>query len=232
MSIELLKTRLEETVAQLMSGPNLERVLTPGFADKRLYAIYLMETYHYTRHNSRNQALIATRPENIDPRYLKFCLRHAEEEVGHELMALHDIKAMGHKVDENSLPQPLNSTTALISYLYYVSANSNPLARLGYSFWAERSYQYIRPLLTMLSDGLGIEKKAMTFFNEHSEIDIEHAKQVDETILRFAKTQNDWDEMGDCLETSLRLTSRMMDEVFEEFIKIKEGKLTRYQSLL
>jgi hypothetical protein len=231
MTIELLKQRLESTVEQLMNGPNLEKVMTPGFADKRLYAIYLTETYHYTRHNSRNQALIATRPEHIDPRYLKFCLRHAEEEVGHELMALHDIKSMGYQVSEESLPKPLNSTITLISYLYHIAQHGDPLARLGYSFWAERSYQYIRPLLNLLSSGLGIEKKAMTFFNEHSEIDIDHAKLVDETINRFAKESKDFEAMGDCLETSLRLTSKMMDEVLEEFIKVKEGKETRYKFL-
>jgi hypothetical protein len=232
MSLENLKLRLEKTVEELMGGPNLEKVMTPGFADKRLYAIYLTETYHYTRHNSRNQALVATRREHIDPRYLKFCLRHAEEEVGHELMALHDLKNMGFQVTEESLPRPLNSTLTLISYLYQVAQYENPLARLGYSFWAERSYQYIRPLLNLLSTGLGIEKKSMTFFNEHSEIDVDHAKMVDDTIGRFAKTEHDFIAIGDCLETSLRLTSGMMDEVFCEFVKIKEGNSSRYTFLV
>lgn len=231
MSLANLKEKLNQTMESLAGGPNLEKVMTPGFADKRLYAIYLTETYHYTKHNARNQALIATRPENIDPRYMKFCLRHAEEEVGHELMALHDLKAMGYSVEEKTLPTALNATQALIGYLYFIAEKGHPLARLGYSFWAERSYDYIRPMLNLISGPLGIEKKAMTFFNEHSEIDVNHAKQVDEVIERFVKTPEEWAAVESCMVTSLTLTARMLDEVFFEFTKLKNNEPIRYQFL-
>lgn len=231
MSLEQLKNRLETTMGKLASSPYLEKVLAPGFATRELYAMYMVETYHYTRHNSRNQALVATRDENLDPRYMKFCLKHAEEETGHELMAFHDLKNMGYTLSLEDLPTPLEETKVLIAYLYHVAQNGNPLARLGYSFWAERVYSYIAPLLQMASGNLGIEKKSMTFFNEHSEIDEEHAKQVDQAIERFAKTAQDWEDIGNCLETSLLLTSKMMDAVFEQFMSFKDTRTTRYTFL-
>ncbi len=226
-----LKTRLESELGRLANSPYLGQVMEPGFVDKRLYAIYLTETYHYTRHNSRNQALVATRPEELDIRYMKFCLKHAEEEAGHEKMALHDIKNLGYNVSETNLPKPLVSTQTLISYLYYTAQTGNPVARLGYSFWAEQCYSYIEPLLQMISKGLGVPDKAMTFFREHSTIDEKHAIEVQDAITRFAKSPADWEAVEDCMVNSLILTTRMMDEVFEEFLKVKTGKPSRYTFL-
>lgn len=227
MSLDRLKQRLTKEFEKLAESPYLPKVMEPGFADKRLYALYLLETYHYTRHNARNQALVATRPENIDVRYLKFCLKHAEDEMGHELMALHDLKNLGYEVSEDTLPKPLAATETLIAYLYHVSRTGNPLARLGYSFWAEQSYGYIQPLLGMVSAGLGVPDKAMTFFKEHSAIDEVHAKQVSDAIERYAKTGDDWRSIEECMANSLVLTARMMDQVFEDFMQVKTGQSKR-----
>jgi len=228
MNLEKLHERLDKEMEELGESPYLIKLLEPGFVDKRLYAIYMCETYHYTKHNAKNQALVATRHENMSPQYMKFCLNHAAEEVGHELMALHDLKKMGVQITEEELPEPLNSTQALIGYLYYLSEKLNPLARLGYSFWAERVYEHIQPLLEMMSDGLKIPKSAMTFFNEHSDIDEKHAQDVDKAIMSFVKTQEDLNAVEETMVNSLKMTVRMLDEVFEQFIKVKEGSESRY----
>lgn len=231
MSIEKLNARLEFEMENLSRSPNLEKVLEPGFVDKRLYAIYLCETYHYTLHNARNQALVATRRDTSNIQYMKYCLKHALEETGHEMMALHDLKNLGFEVSEKTLPKPLMTTETLVAYLYHISEHFSPLARLGYSYWAERSYEFIQPLLAMLSDGIGVPKKAMTFFNEHSEIDAKHAEEVEESIKRFVKTEEDWNAVEEVMVGSLILTTRMMDEVFDQFCNLKEGKPTRYKFL-
>ncbi len=231
MTIEKLNARLEYEMENLSRSPNLEKVLEPGFVDKRLYAMYLCETYHYTLHNARNQALVATRRDTSNIQYMKYCLKHALEETGHEMMALHDLKNLGFDVSVDTLPKPLMSTETLVAYLYHISEHFSPVARLGYSYWAERSYEFIQPLLAMLSDGIGVPKKAMTFFNEHSEIDAKHAEEVEESIRRFVKSDEDWSAVEEVMVGSLILTTRMMDEVFDQFCKLKEGKSTRYKFL-
>ncbi|MBH49107.1 MAG: TenA family transcriptional regulator [Halobacteriovorax sp.] len=231
MTIEKLNARLEYEMENLSRSPNLEKVLEPGFVDKRLYAMYLCETYHYTLHNARNQALVATRRDTSNIQYMKYCLKHALEETGHEMMALHDLKNLGFDVSVDTLPKPLMSTETLVAYLYHISEHFSPVARLGYSYWAERSYEFIQPLLAMLSDGIGVPKKAMTFFNEHSEIDAKHTEEVEESIRRFVKSDEDWSAVEEVMVGSLILTTRMMDEVFDQFCKLKEGKSTRYKFL-
>jgi hypothetical protein len=235
-STEELKLILDEEMGNIVNAEYLELVLTPGFVDKRIYAIYLIETYHYTYHNARNQALVATRPECRDIRYMKYCLKHALDEAGHELMALHDLKKSGYfsidykEMKDSDLPKPLMATEILIAYLYRVSTTGNPLTRLGYSFWAERIYEYLSPLMAMFSQ-LGVEKSAMTFLVDHSVIDAEHAIEVDRAINMFAKTPQDWEDIEDCMKTSLRLKAKVMDAVFEEFVKLKKGTSDRYNFL-
>ncbi len=226
-SIEWLKESLEKEMELLVAGPNLEKLLEPGFVDKRIYAIYLIETYHYTFHNARNQALVATRTDVTDVRYMKFCLKHALEEAGHELMAFHDLKKAGYPIELANLPAPLMSTDILVAYLYRISSTGNPLARLGYSFWAERIYEYFAPVIGLIAK-MGIEKSATTFLSDHSEIDKEHAAQVDNAIMMFAKNEADWQAIHDTMVASLRLKAKIMDAVFEEFIKLKEERSNRY----
>lgn len=229
MNIEWLKTNLDQEMLKSMSTKTTQLFMTPGFVDKRYYAIYLTETYHYTYHNARNQALVAARKENLNINYMKFCLKHSLEEAGHEMMALHDLKELLAKsLLPQDLPQPLNSTKALISYLYYTAEYENPLARLGYSFWAERVYAYIKPMLDLLKHGLGVDKKCMTFFIEHSDIDADHAIQVDNAIKQFAKNESDWLAINDTMITTLALTRAMTDDIMEEFIKVKNNQPGRY----
>lgn len=216
----------------LSKSPYLNKVMEPGFVNKDLYAIYMIETYHYTKHNARNQALVATRNDDLPFGYMKYCLKHAQEEVGHEMMAFHDFKKLGYEnITIQDLPQPLSSTNALIGYLYYTSGKDNIYARLGYSYWAERVYEYIQPLLNLMKAGLGIPEKAMTFFVQHSEIDISHAQEVDAIITEFVKTEEDYLKVEATMLTSLSLTTKMLDEVFEEFVNIKEKNESRYSFL-
>jgi pyrroloquinoline quinone (PQQ) biosynthesis protein C len=231
MNLEQLKNILKEEMSYYQTNGHLDMLMTPGFADKRLYAIHLVETYHYTKHNSKNQAIISTRQDKINPNYAKFCLHHAADEVGHELMALHDIQNMGYDINEELMPEPLPATKTLISYLYYVAHNELPVARLGYSFWAERVYDYIKPLLSLVEIGMGVKKSSMTFFKEHAEIDVKHAKEIDNMIERFVKTDKEWQIVEEVMKTSLKLTISMTDEIIQEFSKIKDGIQTRYSFL-
>lgn len=230
--LERLKHRLTAYMADQKDSWSYLKVIRPGYASKDLYTIYMIETYHYTFHNSRNQARVAARKEPIEIPYLKFCLHHAEEEAGHELMALHDVKTLGYPVDLSGLPAPLASTEELIRYLYEVADTGNPLARLGYSFWAERVYDFIAPLLSLMKVGVGIPSKAMSFFTAHSTIDAKHAVEIDRALIRFAKTEADWEAIETCMIGSLDRTIKMTHEVLAEYDRFRAGEPTRYDSIL
>jgi thiaminase len=222
--------RIEVVWGNLLANSKLVQAIEEKKISPLLYAIYMVETYHYTSHNARNQALVGVRDAS-NPVYTKFCFEHASEEVGHERMALHDLKSLGLNGLEEKLKKPLPETETLIAYLYWISATGNPLQRLGYSYWAESCYQYINPLINKLKDTLSLTPNQLTFFIAHSDIDADHFEDIKTIITRACKTQEDLDSILDVMETSLVLTGRMLDGVFNEYTKIKSGIPSRYDFL-
>lgn len=216
---------------ELLSGSKLAQAIHSGEIKKSLFAIYMIETFHYTSHNARNQALVGVRDAS-NPVYTKFCFQHAAEEVGHEKMALHDLKnIIGFDNLEIAIPKPLPETETLIAYLYWISATGNPLQRLGYSYWAENCYQYINPLIDKLRVALNLGPSQLTFFIAHSDIDSDHFEEIKRVIERACRTTQDLDDITNIMEVTLNLTGKMLDAVFKEYISFESGAPTRYSFL-
>jgi len=191
-----------------------------------VYALYLTQVYHYASHTARNQALVAVNPNNRDIHYMQFCLEHALEETGHELMALHDLRSLGVVINdpEKEMPPALPSTQLLIAYLYRVAMHENPVQRLGYSFWAETSYGYIRDFMDNLSNNMQLDKKQMTFFYNHSTIDDKHAKDVEKILLHICKTEDDWKAVTQSAMITLDLTYQILRSVIDEYEKLVKNE--------
>ena len=198
--------------------------------DRRVYAIYLTQVYHYAFHTARNQALVAVNPANKDIHYMQFCLEHALEETGHELMALHDLRFLGIHINdpEKEMPPALPATQLLISYLYRVAQSGNPVQRLGYSFWAETSYGYIRGFMDNLKEKMQLDKKQMTFFYNHSTIDDKHAKDVEKIILHICKTDDDWTAVTESAMITLDLTYQILRSVIDEYEKLVRNQPSQF----
>jgi len=160
--LSLLDERIEKSWADILENSRLVKAIREGGVSRALYAIYMIETFHYTAHNARNQGLVGVRHAD-NPVYAKFCFEHAAQEVGHEKMALHDVMSLGLKHEVFDIPSALPETEVLIAYLYWISFTGNPLQRLGYSYWAENAYQFITPLINRLSETLELKPAQLTF---------------------------------------------------------------------
>ena len=226
----LLDARIENTWSDILDHSRLVSAIRDGSVCKSLYAIYMIETFHYTAHNARNQGLVGVRHAD-NPVYAKFCFEHAAQEVGHEKMALHDVMSLGLKREVFEIPQALPETEVLIAYLYWISFSGNPLQRLGYSYWAENAYQFINPLINSLSETLSLKPAQLTFFIAHSDIDIEHFNEIKLILQRTCKTQADWDAITNVMETSLRLTGNMLEAVYTQYEAWQNGLAPRYDFL-
>lgn len=231
MNLKSLHQSLQTEVDQYQIKSAVQLRQAQSLADKRLYAIFLIETYHYVKHSSRHQALVAARFEDMDLQYRNYCLVHAREELGHEQMALQDLNSLGFKLMAQSLPEPLSSTKQFIDYLYNVSSQGNPLSRLGYTFWAEQAYSFIQPIFSLLDNELKVSKKSMSFFTNHAQIDEKHFRDVSEIIERFAKKTEDWNAIELCMRQSFSLKTKIIEQVLQEFLELKIGKKSRYEFL-
>lgn len=208
--IQTLRDTVDAEWAQIKRGEFWRRVLAQPVA-RPLYRDLMLQVYHYSRHNSMNQAVAAfvPAPEGL----LKFVYRHAAEELGHERMVTHDLKSID-LFDEADLTQaPLPATEALIGYLYYVALRYGAVARLGYSFWAESVYGHIKEPLAKISRDLQLTSKNLTFFGSHAEADAVHIQQVEDAIDRFARTPEDQALVMQVARTTLSLTGQLLEQV-------------------
>jgi thiaminase len=213
---ESLRKTVDAEWARIKQGAFWRRVMNEPVSPV-LWRNFLVQVYHYSRHNSMNQAVAAfvPAPEGL----LKFVYKHAGEELGHERMVTHDLKSIG-MLDENDLTaSPLPATEALIGYLYYVALRYGPIARLGYSFWAEGAHAHIQEPIRKLCADLNLTSKNVTFFGSHAEADEAHIQQVEEAIDRFAVSPQDQELVTRVCVTTLSLTGQLLEQVVQKSIE-------------
>lgn len=207
----------------------IQKIISSG--DKKLYGLWLSQVAHLTRHTSAHQAMVGTRLHEISIPYMKFCYEHALEEVGHEFMALNDLKKLGVEVKTvDDLPAPMAATENLTAFLYYAATQAHPATRLGFSYWAEKCYPFIQTLATSTKDALGLSDSQMTFFVSHSEIDDKHADDVEKIIQIVCESQADWEAVERGMVQSLDLAVKIFEEIFQ--IAKNDGEETAYVELL
>lgn len=212
--LEQLEERMGNYWAEVLSRPlakDIGKILSSG--DKKLYSMWLTQVAHLTKYTSAHQALVGTRISEISHAYAKFCFEHAAEEVGHEMMAISDLRKVGYNVQKVAdLPPPLPATTKLNAYLFYAAREAHPATRLGFSYWAEKCYPYIQSLASNTQKSLGLSDKQMSFFVSHSEIDEKHAQDVERIIALVCQSPSDWA----AVETGMIDTLNLAINIFEE----------------
>jgi pyrroloquinoline quinone (PQQ) biosynthesis protein C len=212
-----LFARLDSSIAALWAGAHsglFWRHVTDRGCSPELYRLTMLQIFHYTQHNSINQALAAFRADPEQLPLLRFVYEHAREELGHERLVLRDLKSAGLLRDGEPLDPPLPATDALIHYLYGISLRDGPVPRLGYSYWAESVYAQINPLLRSVRESLALSARDLSFFHAHSEIDQRHSRQVREAIERSVTTDQQADALHRVAVTSLWLTLQLLEQAF------------------
>jgi hypothetical protein len=209
-----LDASIEDLWAQARASTFWRQIVAQG-CDAELYRLAMVQIFHYTRHNSINQAVAAFRTEPEQMSLLRFVYCHAREEAGHENMVVHDLRSIGLMKDGQAFDPPLPATDALINYLYGIALREGAIPRLGYSYWAESVYQHIGPLLFTAKKSLSLDERNMTFFAAHSEIDAKHIEQVRAMICQAATTPEHADAIHRVAVTSLWLTIQLLAQAFD-----------------
>lgn len=208
--VQGLRATVDAQWALIQQGVFWRRVMQQPVS-RALYRDLMLQVYHYSRHNSMNQAVAAfvPAPEGL----LKFVYRHAAEELGHERMVIHDLKSIDLFNEADLDEAPLPATEALIGYLYYVALRYGAVARLGYSFWAEGVYGHIQGPFRKITGDLQLANQNITFFGSHAQADKAHIEQVEDALRRFALTQADQALVTKVAITTLTLTGQLLDQV-------------------
>ncbi len=121
-----MKSALESSVARLGEG-----LRAFPWRDRQAYGDWLAQTYWYVRHSTRLLAAAAARFGHDDvgnSLHVRFAA-HMAEEKRHELLATHDLKALGLSLDAF---RERASTRAFYECQYYKIEHVNPVALFGY----------------------------------------------------------------------------------------------------
>lgn len=213
--IERLDEITAECWAKIHRGPFWQHLLEHGL-DRELYIDLMVQVYGFTKYNAQNQALAALRVTSDRVQLLRFCLEHAFEEAGHDLMVLKDLESIGVDRQQVKSTRLLPATQAFTAYVFRVASEQDATARLGYSFWAEGSYTYLDALLVAMRRDLGLANSQMTFFVAHSEIDREHLADVIRIIDSWCTSEEQQADLINVLRTTLALTGSIFNEVYEQ----------------
>lgn len=167
------------------------RMLASGGVQLVHYKAVLREIYHYAKEDPQIQALAAVYFRGEDRRTVKMFLKHAVSEVGHELMALEDLKALGEDVSAIPTSLPLPTTIALTAFPFYQIQYHNPVGYLGYLYFLEYMPTQAGGGYVAALKAAGIPESAMTFLREHVSVDVAHNNLMQEYLRRLVRSEAD-----------------------------------------
>jgi pyrroloquinoline quinone (PQQ) biosynthesis protein C len=178
----------------------LPQVLAAGddfpWPSRRAYAGWLAQTYHYVVHTPRVIALAASRCDLRYDHLHRQLVRYLRQESDHDLLALDDLRALGHAIEE--FPEhPL--TAAFYQVDYYRIEHETPLALFGRSLLLEgAAAAQASRTADVVSEAFG--EKTATFLRLHGREDPGHVEQAfsalegvseqEEAVIAAALTQS------------------------------------------
>ena len=162
-------------------------IVASGGATRDQYAAYLRETYHLVRHTSRALARAASRLDD-DRRDLRaWLLEQANEEHGHELFCLKDLRNLGLDAAAITARMPGAGAWGVITQNYFFADEGHPEALLGVASATEgMGAELAGGLATVLIERYGIPEVATTFLRSHAGFDRRHYEQVRDAINTMA----------------------------------------------
>jgi hypothetical protein len=226
---------LAKTWTSIMKKPEALSLLTKASSfDRRIYAMYLVQIYHWANHFARSLGLAGANINIRNKEFMSFAFSHGIEEAGHELMAVDDLIALGVPLesDLSNMPPPFPRTEALIGYINWIVTHQNPIRSLGFFYWVERPYEHIRSVVLAVQKACKLTEKQMSFFFAHEKLDQKHGREIEAALIKFCETESDWEEVRLVMNMSQTLLIDMIiHELFPAYEALKAGKSTRYNLL-
>ena len=151
----------------------------------------------------------------------RWAAQNAEEEAGHDLLALKDIQSLGYDPDAvvKALVPP--ASKILIDYLTRSVNDRDPIDCVGYAYTMERlalgvNEQYIKDVEALLPQGV----KATRCLRVHSSVgaDVDHVAETVEMVAELSAAERTRVAIA-CYETALLCFSPPGDYLSDESIK-------------
>lgn len=187
----------------------LDREMTPLH-----FASMMEEIYHHTRENPQIQTFATAFFKYEQRAQIKPFYKHAISEIGHDQLALDDIKALNYPTEHIVEGYPLPITTALLAYAFYQIQFRNPIGYLGYLFHLEYMPTQFGSEYIAAFKEVGVPDEALSFIMDHHKIDQGHIKMMHGYIDGLIKTYEDLEEMKYAVSVTAKLYSDLVTDAF------------------
>ena len=187
---------------------NYEKI---DFSNVHHYADWLAQTHHYVHHVTRALAFAISKCDLYQEKELHFrIIDHLNEERGHDLMLINDIKNLG--IDIKDYPEKIE-TRNFYQTSFYMIETYGPYALLGYSIPLEGlACKKLPPTYLKLKSLYG--ESCCTFLKEHCEVDIKHFGEAIEFLNEIAPSKLSAIQIA--IHRSTELYSQIMDAIGRE----------------
>jgi hypothetical protein len=203
----------QKALGEFRSSTGMSRFLA-GETQVAHYKSLLREIFHHTRENPQLQALATVYFRGSQRAAVKGFLRHALSEVGHDQLALDDLRTLGEPVEEIPLENPLPATTALLSFGFYQIYNLDPVGYLGYLYFLEFTpTQAGREFMTGI-ERMGVPREAMTFLQDHATIDIGHNRMMESYVDELVTSERHRDAVIYAMQVTGELYGNFVTSAF------------------
>lgn len=146
--------------------------------DRSVYGAFLAQTYHYVCHSTRLLALAASRFRFTEEKIHRRFVKHATEEMSHEVLAVRDLTNLGLSLDQ--YPE-FPSTRAFYQTQYYMIEHVSPWAFWGYILMLEGLALTKGPwLYNEIQHHHG--DKAASFVRVHAAEDVGHMAEAEKAL--------------------------------------------------
>jgi len=191
----------------------IQRVMQ-GSVGSPHYASYLRQVFHHTRENPQIQALATVYFRGHQRAVIKRFFKHASSEIGHDLLAMEDLRELGQNVDTLAEENPLPETTALLAFPFHQIYNLNPVGYLGYLFFLEFLPTGSGGALMSALEAAGVPRAAMRFLHDHATIDVGHNLMMESYAQALLTTPRELASAIYAMRVTGVLYGRMIEAAF------------------
>lgn len=205
--------RWEKKFEEVCVNPSFQRLLN-GNITRDHYAALLRQIFHHARENPQIQTLATAYFRGHQRKVVKMFYKHAVSEIGHDELALNDLRALGVPTQNIPFERPLPATTALLAFAFYQIQHLDPIGYLGYLFHLEFMPTKVgRQVLEGLTK-IGIPREAMTFIQDHTTIDVGHNKLMEAYVEELVVNDQQIETIAYCASVTADLYTRMIESAF------------------
>ncbi|MFY9641102.1 MAG: iron-containing redox enzyme family protein [Rhodomicrobium sp.] len=207
---ERLYLETAEARERFLAIPLVNHALATG-GTRELYVAFLCEAYHHVKHTFPLLALASAHTR--DERYQAALVEYMNEERGHDLWILDDIRAMGGDADAVARGKPGTPCQVMVGYAYYSIEWVSPYALLGMVHVLEGlSVMLAEKVAGAVQRTLGAGgASGFSYLRSHGALDIEHTALFRRLIDTFEDR-----ETQDTIIEAARVMYRLYGAIFED----------------